>query len=572
MLLYQDFQAKIYEKLKSAFDRLDQQDLSVDRSGHGDYALKCFKLAQNKDYDAVCRTVRETAGNEEYIEDIECSGPYINFRVKPQAMFNAVLDSLNTVEQYPDIFQDPERVVVEHTSTNPTGPIHVGRSRNSIIGDSIARLFTRVGYRVTTQYFVNDSGRQVMAMVLGNRLYFKGKRDRDSLLRGYQKIYTELEQNDELQGQLEEITREYESGNQEIIQEVREICLSMLQGIRDSLSNLGIKIDDYIFESGFLTGGEVNTIMEELDEQLQTDEGSGVQTGNARDHADITGSVPSGGARYIETPYGRKIFLVRSDGTSLYTLRDIAYHLFKALNADWVIDVLGEDHKDHGKGLAYVLNDLLDYRAKLDFVFYAFVSLESGKMSTRKGVIVSLDDLVEKAIEEAGKIVKEKRKDLSEEQMRQIASVIGKSSVRFNMVRVNPDKAMVFRWDEALSFEGDSAPFIIYSYARTSGILNRIGKEGELNIDSFNDEERALMREIYLYPIHLLSAWKSIRPDIIASYILELVKSFSDFYSKHSVMNAPENELAKRVELIKMYRKILEDSCHILGINLLDEM
>lgn len=569
MLLYEDFREKIFTLLREKLTGLDQSDLSVDRTGHGDYTLKCFKISENGNYEALCENVNEILGKEDYIEAIECKGPYINFTIKPESMFNAVRESINTVEQYPDTFQDPERVVVEHTSTNPTGPIHIGRSRNSILGDSIARLFTRVGYRVTTQYFVNDSGRQVMAMLLGNRLFFKGKRDRESLLKGYQKIYTELEEKEELRDQLEEITRSYESGDEGVITEVREICLSMLQSIRDSLQNIGIKIDDYIFESGFLSGGDINEIMEALDEDLKIDETKSKSGENTSGHGDQENETM---ARYIEAPFGRRYYLQRSDGTSLYFLRDLAYHTFKALNADWVIDVLGEDHKDHGRGLAYVLNDLLEYRAKLDFVFYAFVSLESGKMSTRKGTIITLDDLVKKAVEEAAKIVREKRIDLPEEQMDSIADAIGKSSVRFNMVRMNPDKAMVFRWNEALSFEGDSAPFIIYSYARTSGILKRVKTSGDLNLSKFNKEERELVRAIYMYPLSLYNAWKSIRPDVIANYVLDLVKAFSDFYSKHSVINAPDEEKNKRLELIKLYRKTLEDSCKILGITLLEEM
>lgn len=572
MLIYQDFQSKIYEKLKERFQNLDAQDLSIDRSGHGDYALKCFRIAEKGDYRSVCDTVREIMGDEDYIERIDCKGPYINFIVKPQSMFNAILESLNTVEQYPDIFQDPERVVVEHTSTNPTGPIHIGRSRNSVIGDSIARLFERVGYRVTTQYFVNDSGRQVMAMLLGNRLHFPGKKDRESLLKGYQMIYEELEKDKDLEAQLKDITMKYEAGDQQIISEVREICMVGLQSIKESLQKFGIKIDDYVFESGFITGGEIEEIMDYLEEDLKTEESNGEPGADARDHPEEPGGEKQTGARYIETPYGRKIYLQRSNGTTLYTLRDIAYHVFKALNADWVIDVLGEDHKDHGRGLSYVLNELLEYRARLDFVFYAFVSLESGRMSTRRGRIVTLDDLIEKSVEEAEKIVREKRTDLDEKKIRHIAETVGKSSIKFNMIRVNPDKAMVFRWSEALSFEGDSAPYIIYSYARTSGILGKVKEHGSLNTDSFNEEEKALVKSMYLYPSYLHSAWKAIRPDIIAGYVLNLVKVFSDFYSKHSVMNATENEKAKRIELIKMYRKILEDSCHILGVDLLEEM
>lgn len=572
MLVYRDFQSEISEKLKENYPDIGEQDLSPDRTGHGDYALRLFRLAKSEDYGKICTGVKQLFSGNDDIETIDCRGPYINFRIKASSMLSAITDSIDTTGQFPDTFQDPERVVVEHTSTNPTGPIHVGRSRNSIIGDSIAKLFSRVGYRVTTQYFVNDSGRQVMAMLLGNRLYYSGKRDRESLLKGYQKIYEELEQNPALEEQLKEITRKYEAGDQEIIAEVREICTVGLQSIKESLQKIGIKIDDYVFESGFIAGGETEEVLENLEEDLKTEGSREAVPGDSRDIVSEEAADRQAGARYVDTPYGRKIYLQRSDGTSLYTLRDIAYHVFKALNADWVIDVLGEDHKDHGKGLSYVLNELLDYRAKLDFVFYAFVSLESGKMSTRKGRIVTLDDLIEKAVEEAEKTVREKRSDIDEDKIRHIAETVGVSSVKFNMVRVNPDKAMVFRWSEALSFEGDSAPYIMYSYARTSGILSKAADTAAEAHGEFNDEERDLVRTMYFYPYFLHSAWQSIRPDGITGYILDLVKSFTDFYAKHSVIKAEPQDRGRRLLLVKTYRKIIEDACRIAGINLLDEM
>lgn len=571
VLLFRDFQSELFETLKASYSKLEKQDLAVDHTGHADFALRCFRIAEKGDYVTVCKSVSEICKNMDFIETIDCSGPYVNFRIKPALMFNAVHESLEKTGTYPDTFQDPERVVVEHTSTNPTGPLHVGRSRNSILGDSVARLFTRVGYRVTTQYYVNDSGRQVMAMVLGNRLYFEGKRDANSLLEGYQKIYTEMETDPSLKEKVDQILRNYESGDEATINEVREICSITLQIIIESLKKLDIKIDDYVFESGFIRHGDIELILEDLSGVLLTDD-SGKNGGDAGDLETMDGEEIQKGAKYVELPDKRKIFLQRNDGTSLYPLRDIAYHMFKALNADWIIDILGEDHKDHGKSLKYILKDLLDYKPLLDFVFYSFVSLESGRMSTRRGRIVSLDGLIEKAVEEAAKVVREKRKDLSDERIDEIANAVGTSSVRFNMIRVNPDKAMVFRWSEALNFEGDSAPYVMYSYARTSGILDKIEESSDPAIETFNEEERELMKQIYLYPKYLSSAWQSIRPDILSSYVLDLVKAFSDFYSRHSVIKAEPADLGKRIELVKMYRKTLEDVCHILGIRLLDEM
>ena len=563
MLIYRDFRSEILKVLHSAIPELDEKDLYLDRTGHGDYALKGFRYARGGNFEELCEKVRRILLREEYIESVSCEVPYINITIKPESIFTSIDELLTTRSKYPDTFQEPDRVLIEHTSTNPTGPIHVGRSRNSIIGDSLYRLFRRAGYRTSTQYFVNDSGKQVMAMVVGNRLFSGGRRDVASILEGYQKVYREIEGNTAIEEKIQELMRKYEEGDEQVIGEVRDICSITLEGIKKSLRDVDIVVDDYVFESSFLTGGQVQEIIEKLGEHVKLDTTSstdGSKNTNDRD------------ALYLELPGGKKVYLQRSDGTSLYFLRDLAYHNFKAQTSDWIIDVLGEDHKDHGKSLSYVLKELLDYPAKIDFVFYAFVSLEAGKMSTRKGTAVSLDDLIERAYEEAYRVVKDKRKDLKEEQLRKIARSVGISSIRFNIVRIHPDKRLVFRWSDALNFEGDSAPYIMYSYARASSILRKVPDAISSHAENFNTEERNLVKTLYLYPHYLSESLSSLRPDIMANYALDLVKRFSDFYSKHSVLKAPKEEMGKRISLIRMYRAILADVCDILGIRLLDEM
>lgn len=433
---------------------------------------------------------------------------------------------------------------------NPTGPLHVGRVRGSIIGDSLARLLTRYGYRVSTQYYINDSGKQMIALYEGFLRYGQNNMTPESLLKGYQEIYRAMESDKSIGEDLEKLIQAYEKGDRAIIMKIREIASVMLQNIRDSLQQLDIKIDDYVWESDFLMGGDVDNVVHELSEHLQDDDG----------------------AKFIVTDDGSRVFLKRKDGTSLYFARDIAYHLFKSLNFDWFIDVLGEAHKDHGKNLGYVLKKLLDLNQKLDFLYYGFVSLETGKMSTRMGQIVSLWDLISRTEEEALSIVTAKRQDLSPEKLKEISRNVARSSIRFNIIRVNPVKTMVFKWNEALNFEGDSAPYIMYSYTRASSILE---KSGDTIINDFmftDDHEKKLVRSLYTYPYYLEEATKSLRSDIISSYILGLVKSFNDFYSQCPVLNAPEVDRNRRIALMKIYRDILDDACKIIGIKNVDEM
>lgn len=552
MLLFNDLKEKIFNAVRQAVPEIEERDLDLDRSGHADFALTLFRLVKQHGLSAddLYERVKKGMEHSDFLLGMERVGNYVNFTVKSEFYYGEIKDSLELKGQYPDIFQDPERISVEHTSANPTGPLHVGRSRNSIIGDSVARLLDRYGYRVTTQYFINDSGKQMLFLYEAYRRYSK-ELNEDSLLEGYRQIYNELKEKPEIENSINQLAERYEKGDNELIEEIHEIASITLEGIKKSLKFLGIEHNDYTFESDFIRSGEIADILDLMKDDLRDEDG----------------------ALYVELPDGRKIFLKRKDGTSLYFARDIAYHLYKLQNYDWLIDVLGEDHKLHGSSLTYVLSNILEVKNRIDLMFYGFVRLESGKMSTRKGNVVSLPDLIERMKEESHDIVKEKRPDLEGEKLRKIADDVASSSIRFNIVRVGANKPMVFRWSEALNFEGDSAPFIMYSYARASSILRKAGDVESPSLPSnINRYEADLLKEMYFYPYYLIQAKNSLRADVIANYCLSLVKKFNDFYTNCTVLDQEQDIRGKRVALVKMYKNILQDACNIIGIKLLEEM
>lgn len=552
MLLFNDLKEKIYNSVRQTVPEIEERDIDLDKSGHADFALTLFRLVKQHGLSAddVFGKVKKSMQSSDFLLGIEKVGNYINFKVKSEFYYGEIKDSLEIKGQYPDIFQDPERISVEHTSANPTGPLHVGRSRNSIIGDSIARLLDRYGYRVTTQYFINDSGKQMLFLYEAYKRYSKDLNEK-SLLEGYRQIYNELKEKPEIENSINELAERYERGDNDLIEEIHELASVTLEGIKESLRFLGIEHNDYTFESDFVRSGEIDGILDLMKEYLKDEDG----------------------AVYVELPDEKKIFLKRKDGTSLYFARDIAYHLYKLQNYDWLIDVLGEDHKLHASSLTYVLSNFLEVENRIDMMFYGFVRLESGKMSTRKGNVVSLPDLIERMKEESYDIVKEKRPDLEGEKLRKISEDVASSSIRFNIVRVGANKPMVFRWSEALNFEGDSAPFIMYSYARASSILRKAGDtKSPSSIDGINQYEAELLKEMYFYPYYLTQAKNGLRGDIIANYSLSLVKKFNDFYTNCTVLDSDNRIREKRVALVKMYKNILQDACNIIGIRLLEEM
>ncbi len=548
MLLFDDIRESIIQTCKTIVPDLSGKDLEIDRSGHADFSLKLFRFSGRKDFPQLKNNILSALQKEKHISSASLEGNYLNINIKERTYLDIMDTSIKEKGIFPDIFQDPERVLVEHTSTNPTGPIHIGRTRNSIVGDSLSRILKRYGYRVSTQYFVNDTGKQVIGLYLGYLSSENKSMEIENLLSGYRRIYKEIEEDKSREKDIEALIKKYESGEEAVVRQVREICTVMLNGIISSLARIGIKIDDYVWESGFLKSQEMDSIMSSLAESIQTEEG----------------------AQYIELKNGTKVFLRRADGTSLYTLRDLAYHKFKSLNYDWLIDVLGEDHKDYSRSLNEILTEKVDLRAVVSFVFYSFISLDTGKMSTRSGNVVTLDELIEKAEENAMGIVKAKRPDLSAEGLGKIAQAVAVSAIRFQIAKISLGKELVFKWSEALNLEGDSAPYIMYSYARTTKIQKEALSNGEIT-DKYDQYERSLLRMLYLYPYSLQAAKDGLRVDPIASYVLELVRSFNDFYNNCRVIGSGEHE-SKRARIVSIYRNVLQDACGLLGITLLDEM
>jgi arginyl-tRNA synthetase len=542
MLLFDDYKKNILTEIKKIYDI---QDNDMDINGNfGDFTLKIFRLNDKKEdiYSKIKSSV-----NNDYIDKIELQGNYINFYLKTEKMFYTIENSIETFGMYPNVFQDTSKALIEHTSSNPTGPIHVGRIRNSIIGDSIYRIINRYGTRSCTQYFVNDSGKQVISLYLGHVKYHKGEEMTvENLLDGYQKIYTNLEKDPEIKKEIQNLDERYESGDQKLISEIQKTASIVLESITNSLEKLGIHISTYVWESNFIIYGNVAELIDSLSKELKSE----------------------GNAKYIEIGE-KKIFLTRQDGTSLYFTRDLVYHMFKSENFDRIIDVLGEDHKDHAKNLDYVLHKYLDFPSRIDYVFYGFVSLDTGKMSTRKGNIITVNDLYEKTVEESAKIIREKRPEYNEEAVDKISKAIAASSIRFNIVKINANKPLTFRWTEALNFEGDSAPYIMYAYARACSLISKSGK-GDASAVEYNKYEKNLVRAMYFYPYYIKNSVDFLRADIIAGYMLYLVKSFNDFYLNCPIIGNEEE--GKRIRLVKAFKRIMEDGADLVGIQLLDKI
>jgi len=566
----EEFEAEVKDAVKEALSTLGQDmQFLIERSDMADLAIPCFIMAKTmkaspKEIAERLAGMIEPSGS---IASVTALNGYLNFNMDGNILVRETLkEILEKGVAYGCTPKNGMRMNVEHTSTNPTGPIHVGRARNPIIGDTLARCLSRCGYDVQTEYYVNDVGKQVVILTWGvNNIpagsLDEGDRDKtDHKLVAYYRLANKLMEEDPgVQEQISDMLRRFEAGDKEVINSVRKTAEAMLDGLKETLFGINVTLDKYTWESDFIADGSAKDVVERLKASKyagQTDDGAWYL-----DLKDF--GIHGKNTNFIFT---------RSDGTTLYTTRDLAYHLDKFKRADKAIDVLGEDQKLGSKQLCSALK-ILGSDNIPDAMFYSFVSLPEGKMSTRKGVVVYLDDLIDEAVERAYEEVRSRRSDLSEERMTQIAKMIGIGAVRYNIVRVQPDKQFVFKWEEALNFDGNSGPYLQYVHARACSMLRKAGNfEFDTDPSKLGDElEIGLVRTISRFADVIRSAGEEKRIHMLPSYGHEVASAFNQFYAAVPVLAAGESRNA-RLTLVECTRTVLRNVLDCLGMESPEEM
>ncbi|QZP37253.1 arginine--tRNA ligase [Halobaculum magnesiiphilum] len=514
----------------------------------------------------------------EYLARVDTSGPYVNFFVD-DAYLADTLDAARDAE-FGRLPRKDESVVVEHTSANPTGPVHVGRARNPIIGDAVANAVEYAGYDVDRHYYVNDAGRQMAIFTWAYETFdesdlpepARDKPDYD-LVRYYRKGNEVLEEGDEetveaAEAEIASILQGLESGDEDTYERVGEVVDTVLSGMEASLARLPAEFDQFVKETRFIRDGSCDDV--------------------ARRLKDLDESVLEEGAWQVDLSahgYEKKLVFLRSDGTSLYTTRDLAHHEWKFENYDRAVTVLGEDHKLQAGQLQAALELLGNDTDRLQSMFYSYVNLPEGKMSTRAGTAVNLDDLLDEAIDRAREEVESRMDDrirdddLSEEDVERIARQVGIGAVRYDIVSKQPTKSITFEWDRALDFEAQSAPYVQYVHARCCGIVSEAGEEG-LAPDAAVDpealstpEERDLLKVVARFPAVVEEAAEDLEPHRIATYTREFAETFNAFYRECPVLTADDEATREaRLALVAAARHTVANALDVLGVEAPESM
>ncbi len=510
-----------------------------------------------------------------YVSRVETQGPYLNF-LPSEAYFAETLTA-GTDETYGYLPDRGESVVVEHTSANPTGPVHVGRARNPIIGDAIANVVEAAGYDVERHYYVNDAGRQMAVFTWAYETFDEAdledepERDRIEydLVRYYRKGNAFLEEADEdavaaAEAEIESIMLGLEAGDETAYERVSVVVDQVLGGMKDCLARLPAAFDEFVKETSFMLDGSTDDVVDRL---------------KALDDA-----VYEDDAWQLELEaYGtdKALVFLRSDGTSLYPTRDLAHHEWKFEHFDRAVTVLGEDHKLQAEQLRTALELLGNDTDQLEQVIYSYVNLPEGKMSTRRGTGIDLDDLLDEAIARAREEVERRLEtrirddNLDETDIERIAHQVGVGAVRYDIVSKQPTKAITFEWDRALDFEAQSAPYVQYVHARCCGILEEAGSgvDGTVETDVDvtlleTDAERELLETIARLPAVIEAAAADLEPHQVATYTREFAERFNTFYRECPVLadDVDDDVRGARLALVAASRHTVANALSVIGV------
>ncbi|MBG0768620.1 arginine--tRNA ligase [Methanococcus maripaludis] len=531
----------------------------------GDYSTNIsFRLA--KDLKKAPKMIAEDIANSLSIlgiEKIEAVNGYINFFMNYSDFSKETVSKISDEkENFGKLEKRNEKVILEHTSANPNGPFHIGHGRNMVIGDSLKRILVASGYDVETQYYVNDMGRQEAIVVFGNEKFEldNSKKVDHAIGEVYVETNKLLAENEELEQEILNLMKNYESAceagiENELTEKFKNAVNYSLSGFKETLSTLNIYHDKFVWESEFVKSGMVREVINRL-----------MNTGKV---------VEDEVYRLDLSDYGieKKLVLARLNGTSLYSTRDIAYHINKMENCDFAVNLLGADHKLTAVMVNKTLA-LLGYN-EAEVVFYEFISLPEGSMSTRRGRFISMDELFEEAKSRAAEEVRKRGVAQSEEEIEEIAKKIAVGAVRYNIVRIAPEKPMVFRWDEALDFEKVGCPVIQYAHARCSRILENIENISNENLFAYdmNENEKTIVKLLSKLPKIVEKAAEVRKPQIVANYVLDVAQGFNKFYANCPVLKE-ENETVKnsRLAIVNTTKTVLENTLDLLGIEMPGKM
>ena len=529
----------------------------------GDYAFPCFQLSKvmRKAPNMIAGELKGAMSIEGF-EKIENLGPYLNFFVD-KGIFakNAIETVIKEGNNYgASNVGEGKTVCVEYSSPNIAKPFHVGHLFTTAIGNSLYKMFQKEGYNTVGINHLGDWGTQFGKLISAyNRWVDEEALEKapiDELLRIYVKFHKEAEKDPSLDDEARLNFKKLEDGDEEataLWKRFRDLSLKEFERVYDIL---GVKFDSLAGEAFY--NDKMDIVVDELREKGLLVESNGAQVVMLEDY-----NMPP-------------CIVLKADGASIYATRDLAAAMYRKKTYDFYksVYVVGTPQALHFKQVFKVL-ELADHEWAKDCVHVGFglVKFADRKLSTRNGEVVLLDDLLRESIEKTLEVINEKNPEL--ENKEEVAKKIGVGAVIFTYLKNSREKDIVFDWKEILSFDGETGPYVQYSYARGNSILNRAGNcSGNVDYSKLSSkEEFELVKTLANFNNQITLALDKLEPSILTRYVIEVAKSFNKFYNAHSVLNLEDDELkATRLNLVKATLQVIKNGLELLGIDVVEKM
>ena len=553
----------ISEKVEIDIDTIENSIEIPKRPEMGDYAFPCFQLSKTlrKSPNVIAEELKNSLADDGF-ERIENLGPYLNF-FADKGDFNktTITKILEEGNEYgASNIGKGKTVCVEYSSPNIAKPFHVGHLFTTAIGNALYKMFNKAGYTTVGINHLGDWGTQFGKLISAYHRWIDEDALKEDPIKELLRIYVKFHEEAEKDSSLEDEGRAYfkalEKGDVEatkLWQRFRDLSLKEFERVYNTL---GVSFDSYAGESFYNDKMDV-VIKELLDKGLL---------------------VESNGAKVVMLDeYNMPPCIVlKGDGATIYATRDLAAAMYRKKTYDFYksIYVVGTPQALHFKQVFKVL-DLAGNEWAKDCVHVGFglVKFADRKLSTRKGEVVLLDDLIRESIEKTSEIINEKNPNL--ENKEEVAKKIGVGAVVFTYLKNSREKDIVFDWKEILSFDGETGPYVQYSYARAKSILNRaLNISDDIDYSKLNSkEEFELVKTLENFNNQILLALDKLEPSIVTRYSIDVAKAFNKFYNAHSVLNLEDEVLkATRIKLVQATCIVIKNSLELLGIEVVEKM
>lgn len=524
----------------------------------GDYAFPCFRLAKIKRNSPVniAKELSETITKPQGIGKIINVGPYLNFFIDRADIIKTVIENVKEKgEMYgsSDIGKG-KNAIVEYSSTNIAKPFHIGHIRSTVIGNAIKNLYKFTGYNTTGINYLGDHGTQFGMMIAAYKLWGDDKKINENPIKELLKLYVDYNEianeDPEKMDDARKWFSELESGNPEAVklwEWFKEISLGEFDRVYNML---GVEFDSYNGES--FSSQFIDDVIKELREKDLLEMSEGAEIIN------------------LESEGLPNMIVIKSDGSSTYITRDIATALYRKREYDFDknIYVVGSQQILHFQQLKACLKKMgYEWADDCIHVPFGMVSLKDQTLSTRRGQVVFLEDVLNKAVEKTEEIINERNPDLEDKE--RVAKQVGIGAVIFQELFSNRIKDYVFDWDNTLNYDGETGPYVQYTIARANSILERSGESGNDKVDYsliVSDPEVELASTIYYLPQKILDAVDKYEPSYVTRQLVEIASAFNKFYNACPILNAEPEVKNARLELVNCTANVLRSGLKLLGI------